>query len=554
MAIADDISVAANGDIRRTGDAHGGASPGYYTVLELHRFLGDLADNASEVGDDQLSIVRTEPSDRSTDNIITLVNGYNIDDDLAEYLYDGSITQDDGDTIYAGVVNFGNTAFIQIVQNGAILANDYWNESAHKAATSDAGLGASSRFLLRVRTGGADIDGRRFLGLSRNFGNTYAEFTVNGGAAVNFVLALSEPNDLNNDTPAGTVAGWTDITNGTQGYNTIDLNNGNGAQPYYSEWDRGSRTIGEFYERMKWLTRRGTAETLYGLDAGLFRGITHEFDIDTPTGTFNAFEPVSWSGGTGQMLAIDSPTAGTKMWIQLLTGAIPSDNDVITGGTSSATCQLNVTVTERPPTTVSFAGRSSGSAIIGAFGFGIEAADLAVNDSMTDLLGVSQQPPNNQTFTVTGLVAGEDRVLVTANDGSDEIDYDQLSSTAGNSSGNGTFVVQEAIPSDTPNTGHVFAFNGTGYDELEYTSWTGSTFTINGTLPTTYSNGADVFIAYINELASGSSVNYSAVYSSDRSLLVKVRDGGGTPIKPFKSPATFGAGGGSAAAIRTSDA
>ena len=552
MAIADDISVAANGNIRRTGDAHGGASPQYYTVLELHRFLQDLADNATESGDDLLSIVRTEPSSRSTDNIIELLSPYNIDDDLAEYLYDGSIIQTGGNTIYDGFVNFGNTATIKLIQNGALLTNEYWNETAHKTATSDSGAGISSRFLLKVRDAAADIDGRRVRGLTRNFGFSYAEFPVNGTARGNNVLALSESNDINNNTAAGTVATYTDVVN-TEGYQTIDLNNGNGAQPYYSQWDRGSRTINDFYERAKWLTRAGTAETLYGIDAGLFRGVTHEIVVDTPTGTFNAFEAVSWTGGTGQMLAIDSTTAATEMWIQLLTGVAPTDNQTITGGTSGATVLVNVTVTERSISTVSFVGQSTGSAIIGAYGVGIQAADLTVSDTLTDLNGVTQQPPNLQTFTVSGLVSGEDRVLVTANDGADEVDYDQLSAAAGNNSGNGTLVVQEVIPTDTPSSGTVFAFNGTSYDELTYTSFTASTFTLSGTLPNTLTTGADTFIGYINELATGSTATYQAFYSSDRSLLVKVRDGGVSPIKPFKSPATFGSGGGSASAIRTSD-
>jgi hypothetical protein len=51
----------------------------------------------------------------------------------------------------------------------------------------------------------------------------------------------------------------------------------------------------------------------------------------------------AWSGGTGQMLAIDSPSGGTKMWIQLLTGVIPTDNQTITGATSSATVLMNGT-------------------------------------------------------------------------------------------------------------------------------------------------------------------------------------------------------------------
>jgi hypothetical protein len=87
-----------NGDIRWTG----GATPNY-TVLELHRFLQDLADDAQAAGNDLVDITSDTPSVRSTDNIITLNSPYNIDDTMAEHLYAGSITQDNGDTVYSGL-------------------------------------------------------------------------------------------------------------------------------------------------------------------------------------------------------------------------------------------------------------------------------------------------------------------------------------------------------------------------------------------------------------------------------------------------------------------
>ena len=52
MAIADDFSVAVNGDIRHvSGTSH-------YTVLALHRFLQDLADDPAASGNDLLDITR----------------------------------------------------------------------------------------------------------------------------------------------------------------------------------------------------------------------------------------------------------------------------------------------------------------------------------------------------------------------------------------------------------------------------------------------------------------------------------------------------------------
>ncbi len=99
MAIADDFSVDSSKNIRYIGAGHGAVGAGYYTVLELHRWLEDLADDASAIGDDLVDITDDTPSDKSTDNIIKLFAPYNIDDTAAEHLYDGSIIQDNGNTL-----------------------------------------------------------------------------------------------------------------------------------------------------------------------------------------------------------------------------------------------------------------------------------------------------------------------------------------------------------------------------------------------------------------------------------------------------------------------
>ena len=68
------------------------------------------------------------------------------------------------------------------------------------------------------------------------------------------------------------------------------------------------------------------------------------------------------------------------------------------------------------------------------------------------------------------------------------------------------------------------------------------------------SASADVFISYIDKLADATSASFTTIFSSSRDLFVRVRDGGGTPIKTFETPATLGNAGGSVAAIRTTDA
>jgi hypothetical protein len=553
MAIADDVSVATNGNVRYVGDAHGGASPGYYSVLELHRFLQDLADNQSESGDDLLSIIRSNPSERSTDNIITLLNSYNIDDTLAEHLYDGSITQDDGDTIYAGLELVGaveSGTNPQIVQNNALLTN-YWGTGLN----ADSANNIIMRLCIKVRSGGSDIDGKRLRVQARELGDKYAEFSLTMGLG-NSTAALFTSADLNNTTAAGIISGWSDISN-TEGYQTIDIDNDGTPEPYYSQWDKGSRAINQLYERTKWIQRRGTSETIHGINGELFRGITHQFAYDNEaSGPFTEDEIISWgtgaTAGTGLLLALDDDGATGTIWMQLLTGVAPTDGLTITGGTSSATCDVNGTVTARS-VSPEFFGVSTGSAIIGAFGIGVEAADLTDSDQLFDLTNTQQQPPNQQSFTVAGLVASEDYLLVGPNDGSDEIDYDQLSVSGAHSSGAGTLTVTTTIPSDTPASGVVRVFNGDSYDHVPYSSYSGAVFTLTGTLPNNVADSANAFVAYIDKLATTTSESFTAIHSSDRSLVVVVRDGGASPIKAFKTSATFTSTGGSVTAIRTSD-
>jgi len=547
MAIDADFAIASNGNITYTG---GGTN---YSVLAFHRWLGDLMDNSQATGDDFLDITNTTASDRSTDNVITLNAPYNIDATAAQHLYDGSIIQNNGDTIYDGIIVFAPAGtYLEIVQNGALITPNFWTTGLN----ADAANGISHRFMIMVRDAAADIDGRRLIGQTREFGFTYSEFPINGTARGNNVIALTYSSDLNNQTTIATVAGWTTIANITEGFVSLDIDNDSVTEDYYSQWNRDIYSINQFYERMKWLTRRGSGSTIYGLNGELFRGITHEINIDTPTGTFLANEAVSWATGSGQMVAIDSTTAGTKMWIQLLTGVVPVNNDVITGGTSAATAAMNVTITSRP-LSQPFCGQSTGSALIGSYGLALETTDLSASDKMFDLTNTQRTPPNNVTFTVNGLVATEDRILVgPALAGS--LDTTQLILNTTLSGVAETAVVTTLpIPTDTPSSGTIRIILDSGiHRRIPYTSFTGSTFTI---APTDFSADTaaaanNLYISYIDKLASATSESFTVVYSADRSLFVRARDGGVTPIKTFETTGTLGSAGGSSTAIRTSDA
>ena len=556
--VATDWSIAVNGDIRYTGDAHAGTTPSYATVIEFHRALQDFADDAAATGNDLLDISSLTPSDRSTDNIITLLNSFNIDQTGAEHLYDGSIIQDNGNDIWDGIVNFGNASYIIMHQNGTVDVNDFWNSFTPAGFNSDANQGISHRFMIQTRSAGADTDGRRLRGLVREFSKTYSEFPINGTSRGNNVLALSEATDLNNATAEATVAGYTSIVNNNEGYSAIDINNDGADDFFYSEWDLGTRTINDFYERTKWLTRRGNIQTVYGLGGDVFRGVTHQIVLTAPTDTFQEPEEVSWSGGTGQLLAIDSVTAGTAMWIQLLTGTIP-DNKQLTGSTSGATAQSGV-VTARTISNV-FSGVSTGSSIIGAYGLGIEATDVTASDKLFDLDNVEVVPPNNVTFTVLGLVVGEDRVMVGPETGGG-LDKAQFSTDITlNGAAETSIQMTTTIPSDTPVSGTLRIVNDSGFDKfIPYASFTGSTFTFtsaenfSGTdefAAATVGSGA--YITYIDKLATLSSETFTVVFNTNRALFIRVRDGGASPIKTFETTGTLGSAGGSTTVIRTTD-
>jgi Flp pilus assembly protein TadG len=199
-------------------------------------------------------------------------------------------------------------------------------------------------------------------------------------------------------------------------------------------------------------------------------------------------------------------------------------------------------------------GVSTGSSLIGAYGFGLEALDLSASDKVFDLDNTLNQAPNYVTFTVAGLVVG-DRVLVTNDDTG--IDYSQMIHTAVINGAAVTSIVSDtAIPTDTPATGTIRVERTDGtYSRHAYTSWTGSTFTIASTDFSTNNApaGGDICISYLDLAATGTSESFTTVYDADRTLFIRVRDGGGTPIKPFETTGTLASSGGSTTAIRTSD-
>jgi len=309
MPIAADFEVQVDGDIRHIS----GTST--YTVLEFHRWLQDLADDAVAGSDDLLDITDLTPSERSTDNIITLLGAFNIDDDAAQYLYDGSITQAGGDVVYSGLVVVGSVETgteLQIIQDNAILSS-YWSTGLNANAAANILL----RIMVKTRVAGADIDGKRIRVQARELGDTYAEFSATLGQG-NSTAAIFTSVDLNNQTAAGTIAAWT-ITN-TEGYQPLEIDGTAPTENYYSQWDPGTQSINDLYEYTKWIQRRGSGSTIHTLNGFLFRGITGQFNYDNEAaGGFTEDSTLAWGtsfaydGGTGTALVVGDKVENTTV-------------------------------------------------------------------------------------------------------------------------------------------------------------------------------------------------------------------------------------------------
>jgi hypothetical protein len=272
-------------------------------------------------------------------------------------------------------------------------------------------------------------------------------------------------------------------------------------------------------------------------------------------------------GGEGILLALDDDGTTGNLYVQLISGKAPVDDLRISEDTDTF-CLVNTTVTGR---TISqpFIGSTTGTNLIGAYGIGFETADVGASDKFFDLTNAQRVPPNNVTFTVTGLVSGEDRVLVGPRSGT-SLDTAQFTTDTALTGGTETeiSIATVAIPTDTPATGtgadptrlRVQLDSGI-YRQQAYTSYDATTPGNFAIASTDYSganaaaSGNEVFIAYIDVLADATSEAYTAVYDTDRDLLVRVRDGGATPIKTFEATAAqFLTNNQSVAAIRQSDA
>ena len=449
-----------------------------------------------------------------------------------------------------------------------MIANDFWNEPKMIAATEDATSSTSHRFMVLVHDGGVDIDGRRLIGTQRVYGTTYTEFAIGGGTnRGNNVLALTANSNLNNQTAQGTIDALTFTI--TEGYTPITV--GAFTDNYYVQWRvQSPDTKNQAYEYSQNMIREGVSSTpvtgTFGLDPNVFRGITHSVALSGGTGTWVEPESLSWgtgaTAGTGQLLAVDNTTgtSSTILYMQHLTGVLPNANTITGNGGATATAgTVTSKVISVPPI-----GASTGTNLKTAYGVGVHADDLATGDTLLSLEGGARDAPNNVTFNVVGLntTTTGDYVLV-GPDNAGSLDVAQLSNnTLLNTTTTSVSVGTGNIPADTPSSGTIRIQRNSGeYTRHPYSSYDGTntTFTITSHDfsgdPVAVSN--NIFISYIDKVATATTESFSTVFDSTRALRVIVRNGETitdiAPIIPIDTAGSLGSGGGSTTISRQLD-
>jgi len=643
MTIATDFEIDVSGNITHV------ANTDHYTVLELHRWLQNLADDESPTSaNDLVDITSLTPSERSTDNIITLINGFNIDDDAAEYFYGGSITQDGGNVVYSGLkvlgaVNDTDTQ-LEVIQDHDYYdtASPFWGTQAAGGYNGSATGGVLMRILVKSRDGGADIDGKRVRVQARNWGDSYDFFNVTLGQG-EAVAAIGTTPDAQNNTAIGTVQAWAggDIPSNTEGWQAIDILNGNGVKEYYSKWtyNTNAAKMKAIWEYIKEITGNNSPEAAepYDMIGELFLGITHTFPY-TGSGGFTQNEKLVWGtaitydglaggtfsagdyvvfkratviinagrvgydngstdmiialenistaileddvmeeaisgtvtaavtatfsdedkgGGEGIMLAENTTT--DNVYFQLTSGVIPVATQVVTGFTSQTTATVTSLSSKTVPKT--FLGSYTGS-LIGAYGVGIDPDDLLSTDSVQPLVGAAQIPPNNVTFTLSGLISG-DRVLVGKKDTGNVFDWEEMTIDTGADMTSGTQTTCDVgtgnIPADTPATGILRITLDDGRIRRQvYTShnsddlFTFDSADYSGSNEAAAGNG--VMLAFIDKQTALTEEEFTIQYDAARTLWIRVREGtSATPMKTYEGPGTLGSTGGSATVGRIDD-
>lgn len=560
-------TLNANGNIRFS------AGTDSFHVWWLHRALQKKVWDFAVSGDDNLNLAKPNPStSEALGTIITLVDHttnyatrYNIDDTVAQQLFGGSVEQQNASSQlerYSGLRVLGSVnnplTELQLVQNNALLAS-HWGTGKNQTDAN-----TLLRVLVKTFSAGAEIDNSVVITKASEWQDTYAiwETTLGLGESV---AAINTASDPQNTTALLTVQGYTGfagVAATLEGYQQIDVD-GLGADNFLGAASYASLTGNQnkkaLYEVVKAYLTRGTVDTVFGIDGDLWTGRVYDVTVTPGAGVENWVqnETISWGTGTGVLLAADNlaDASTTRIILHLTTGVPPVNTDVLTGATASNVATAATKLTTAP----NILGLFTGTNWIGAFGIGFAGGELTFGDAVTSLDGETPTVPQNVTVTINvdvGLAGDDPHVFIAEKDPVLEApDYTVYTAASGNLINDPDIVVNEAIASDEPQDGWlgVLVTGQSQYKFYHYSSWTGSTFTLDATdhpggLDEAITLNDPAFVAIIYASATGGGVNKSVsnsyIYSADKAIRGWVRHGDpASPDRPVLISANVGSNG-----------
>jgi hypothetical protein len=307
MAIQDDFQISATGDIRRQA----GASTTVYSVLALHAWLQDLADDPAATGNDLVDILAPNPSrldgprDAAVASRLNLLTSgsiiFNLDDTAAQFVNFGSIKQDSANVQYSGLKTIGGIVAaspVYVVQNGSKLTT-FWSNG-------------HIQILVKVRTGGTLIDSGNVTAFSRKWGQSYSHFDVNLAAGGESNAALSTSLDSNIVLSEASAAALSSKVTVTFGDTNQDLANGNGSKLYKGTIAlTSSCTLQEAYQYLQYLTRESSAATLNSIPGWRYRVLNAAY-TEIPAAPFGTFAGGTFFVAQGWWLTGVLPAESTK--------------------------------------------------------------------------------------------------------------------------------------------------------------------------------------------------------------------------------------------------
>lgn len=501
MAIdASKFTIASNGDIRQVS-AFVPGTDSRFTTLELHAWLQDLADNAAASGDDLVSILGSNPSElagkrnASRPMALTLLPTMNINDAAMQWFKFGSIEQASGNDLYTGLKVIGSlvaSSPIYILQNNAKITK-YW-------ADSDT---ANFQILVKAKSGGTLIDSGNVTVYSRKYGQSYSHFDANLAAGGEQAAALGTSMDGNVDTSTMTPAV---------------------CQGYFSTAIGGTATPGT--EKIALAYGDTTQDLGGGQGSKLHKGtITLNGSITLA----QAYQALMWACSESSPITFNS-VPGWRY--RVLPGQSYTENIAAPFGT--------------------FAG-GKWFVAQGWWLTGVQASD-SKNYQLIAHDGTTEVPPTAVSVQVSGVVSG-DYVLVARDNGSGGFANDTTLASA--AAQGATSVTLTAAPSDTPTApGGKACYIRINGNRHTYTSRAGNV--INGLSPAVptggYASGLNVFIPFIDDVATGTSIQSANFqFASNFTCRYRVRNGGASPIVPFESTLSVTSTGGSGTAVRNAD-